>query len=126
MMGRTSKHESTSATRALRNSKPVSSNIFHDACIQGLQVAGVLGCKVELTGLVAACLACPLRGGGGGVEDGAHVLAGAGQEDDLAVGRLGHGLHGLEVTDLHGRCRAENVGGLSHQLGRVNLWERMN
>jgi hypothetical protein len=35
-----------------------------------------------------------------------------GQENHLAVGGLGHGLHGLEVTDLHGRGGGEDIGGL--------------
>lgn len=43
-----------------------------------------------------------------------HGLVHRGQEDDLAVGGLGHGLHGLEVADLHGGCGGEDVGGLRH------------
>ncbi len=46
---------------------------------------------------------------------------GAGQEDDLGVGALGHGLHGLEVSDLHGGCAGQNVGRLSHELGGLHL-----
>lgn len=51
-----------------------------------------------------------------------HGLVGSRQEDDLAVGRLSHGLHSLEVADLHGRSRAEDVGSLTHQLGRFDLY----
>lgn len=50
-----------------------------------------------------------------------HGLVGSWQEDDLAVGRLGHSLHSFEVADLHGRCRREDIGGLSHELGAVHL-----
>lgn len=39
------------------------------------------------------------------------------QEDDLAVSSLGHGLHCLEVSDLHGRSRAQDIGRLSHEFG---------
>ena len=44
-------------------------------------------------------------------------LIGGREEDDLAVGGLGHGLHSFEVSDLHGRSRRQDVGSLSHQLG---------
>ncbi len=50
-----------------------------------------------------------------------HGLVGGRQEDDLAVGALGHGLHGLEVPDLHGRRRRQDVGSLAHELGRFDL-----
>lgn len=52
----------------------------------------------------------------------AETLVGrAREEDDLAVSRLGHSLHSLEVSDLHGRSRAEDIGSLSHELGRLDL-----
>lgn len=59
----------------------------------------------------------------GGVEGrgAGHGLVGGGQEDDLGVGGLGHGLHGLEVADLHGRGGREDVGGLAHELGGLDL-----
>ena len=41
-----------------------------------------------------------------------HSLVHRRQEDDLAVGSLGHGLHGFEVSDLHGGSRGENIGSL--------------
>lgn len=50
-----------------------------------------------------------------------HRLVRGRQENDLAVGRLGHGLHCLEVADLHGRSRGQNVGRLAHQFGGFNL-----
>ncbi len=43
------------------------------------------------------------------------------QEDDLAVRRLRHRLHGLEVADLHRGRGAQDVGGLAHQLGGLDL-----
>lgn len=43
-----------------------------------------------------------------------HSLVCRGKEDDLAVRRLGHGLHRLEVSDLHGRSRRKNIGSLGH------------
>ena len=76
----------------------------------------------ELVGLVVTIL---VLGGVGkrGLEIGRarHGLVGGGQEDDLAVGRLRHGLHGLEVADLHGRGGREDVGGLAHELGALDL-----
>ena len=33
-------------------------------------------------------------------------------------------MHGLEITDLHGRCAAEDIGGLAHQLGRFDFGAR--
>ena len=50
-----------------------------------------------------------------------HSLIGSRQENNLAVGRLGHGLHGLEVPDLHGGRGGEDVGGLAHELGGLDL-----
>lgn len=43
------------------------------------------------------------------------------QENDLRVRRLGHSLHGLEITDLHSRGAGKNIGGLTHQLGRLDF-----
>lgn len=43
------------------------------------------------------------------------------KEDNLAVRRLGHSLHSFEVSDLHSWSRAQNIGGLPHQLGALNL-----
>lgn len=59
--------------------------------------------------------------GQGSVKCASHVLSGTRQENDLAVGGLGHGLHGFEITDLHGGSRAEDVGSLAHQLGGFDL-----
>lgn len=68
----------------------------------------------------AARLAAVVLSGHSLVEAG-HRLVGGGQEDDLGVRRLGHGLHRLEVTDLHGGRGREDVGGLAHQLGALDL-----
>ena len=43
------------------------------------------------------------------------------QEDDLRVGRLGHRLHGFQVSDLHCRGRGEDVGGLAHEFRGLDL-----
>lgn len=43
------------------------------------------------------------------------------QKYDLTVRSLGHSLHGLEISDLHGWSRAQDVGGLPHQLGAFDL-----
>lgn len=51
-------------------------------------------------------------------------LVRSGEEDDLAVGGLGHRLHGLEVADLHRRRRGEDVGGLAHELRGLDLGAR--
>ena len=79
----------------------------------------VLTSKVRIVDL--AVLRALARGLHGVVERGAHRWAGTGKEDDLAVGRLSHGLHGFEVADLHGRSGTEDVGGLTHQLGGFDL-----
>lgn len=50
-----------------------------------------------------------------------HGLIGRRQEDDLAVSALGHGLHSLEVPNLHGRRARENVSSLAHQLRGFDL-----
>lgn len=39
-----------------------------------------------------------------------------GQEDDLAIRRLGHRLHSLEVSDLHRRRRAQDIRRLAHEF----------
>ena len=43
------------------------------------------------------------------------------QEDDLAVRALGHGLHGLQIPDLHGRRGAHDVCGLAHEFGGLDF-----
>ena len=48
----------------------------------------------------------------------------AGQENDLAVGALGHGLHRLQVSDLHGRRTAQDIGRLAHQFRALDLGAR--
>ena len=50
-----------------------------------------------------------------------HRLVRSGQEDDFAVGRLGHGLHGLQIADLHRGRRGQDVRRLPHQLGRLHF-----
>lgn len=50
-----------------------------------------------------------------------HRLVHGWQEDNLAVGSLRHGLHSFKVTDLHGRSRGQDIGSLTHQLGRLDL-----
>lgn len=49
------------------------------------------------------------------------LVRGSGKENDLAVGRLGHSLHSLEVTDLHGGGGAQDIGSLAHELGGFDL-----
>ena len=46
---------------------------------------------------------------------------GARQEDDLAVCGFRHGLHGLEIPDLHGWSARQDIGGLAHKLGGLDL-----
>lgn len=71
-------------------------------------------------------------------------LVGGWQEDNLAVGRFGHLLHSFEVSedelvqvqfqemtsqnlpDLHSRSTAQDIGGLSHQFGRLDFGARSN
>jgi hypothetical protein len=43
-------------------------------------------------------------------------LVGSRQEDDLTVGGLGHLLHSVKVSDLHGGCRRKNIGSLAHSV----------
>ena len=42
-------------------------------------------------------------------------------KDDLAASSLGHLLKRLELTDLHGRGRREDVGRLAHEASSVDL-----
>lgn len=88
--------------------------------MQGLLEAIVRVAHVRLTAprtMTAGSLAVALRLG--------HLLRqtarGAGHEDDLAAGTLGHGLHGLQVADLHGRGAGQDVGGLAHEFGGLDL-----
>ena len=46
---------------------------------------------------------------------GGHIRR-SGQEDDLAVRALGHGLHSLQVADLHRGRRGQDVSGLAHEF----------
>lgn len=50
-----------------------------------------------------------------------HRLVHSRQENNLAIGRLSHRLHSLEITDLHSRRRGQDIGSLAHQLGRFDL-----
>jgi len=49
------------------------------------------------------------------------LVGGGWQEYDFTVGRFGHGLHSLEIADLHSRCGGQNVGGLAHKFGGFDL-----
>lgn len=46
------------------------------------------------------------------------------QEDNLAICRLGHGLHSLQISDLHGRCRRQDISSLAHELRALDLGAR--
>ena len=50
-----------------------------------------------------------------------HGLVGSRQENDLAISSLGHCLHSLKISDLHGWCRRQNVGSLAHKLGGLDF-----
>ena len=45
-----------------------------------------------------------------------HSLISSRQEDNLAISRLRHRLHSLQVPNLHSWRGAQNVGGLAHQF----------
>merc|ERR1719456_119753 len=104
-----------------RRRESLSLHVLHDASVYGVLEAAV---AVELTvaGVLVALVAARTF---------AYILrrldvlpdavAGPRHEDDLAVGRLGHGLHGLEVADLHGRRAGQDVGGLTHELGALDF-----
>jgi hypothetical protein len=55
-----------------------------------------------------------------------HRLVRRRQEDDFAVSRLGHSLHRLKVSNLHGWRRAQDISSLAHQFGRLDLSARSN
>lgn len=93
-------------------------NVLNDAGVYSLLESGVRRAEIVRKVGDARSLAVLVEDGGVG-----HSLVGSGQEDDLAVGRLGHGLHGLEVADLHGGSGREDVGSLAHELGSLNLLE---
>lgn len=41
-------------------------------------------------------------------------------KDNLAVRRLGHRLISLKLTNLHGRCRGQDISSLAHEFGYHN------
>ena len=49
-----------------------------------------------------------------------------GYENNFAVRRFGHLLEGLQLPDLHGRGRGENVGSLPHETGSINFCASSN
>ena len=55
-----------------------------------------------------------------------HGLVRGGQENDLAVCRLRHRLHSLQVPDLHCGRRAQDVGRLAHQFRGLDFCARGN
>lgn len=86
----------------------VFNNTSLDNLIQAIIMTGALGTAAAIHDRVLERIA-------------GHAVARAGHEDDLGVGRLGHGLHRLEVADLHGGSGAQNVGRLAHELGGLDL-----
>lgn len=50
-----------------------------------------------------------------------HSLISSRQENNLAVRTLGHGLHRLQVANLHGRGGRQDISRLPHQLGSLDL-----
>ena len=81
-------------------------DVLDDTSVQGLLETGILTSKVfevDVALFALEGLGVRHRGVKGGLLT-RHCLVGGRQEDDLAVGRLGHGLHSLEVADLHGGC----------------------
>ena len=53
-----------------------------------------------------------------------HRLIRRRQENNLAICRLRHRLHSLQVSDLHRRRRAQDVGCLAHQFRRLDFGAR--
>jgi hypothetical protein len=109
--------------------QPLSLDVLNHLSLDGL-VETVIGGGKVMSAAVALAEGVGAAGAGGlllegGLEGGVagHGLVGGRQEDDLGVGALGHGLHGLEVADLHGRRRGEDVGGLAHEFGGFDLEE---
>lgn len=45
----------------------------------------------------------------------------SGQKDYFAIGALGHGLHSLQVTDLHRGRAGQDISGLAHEFGGLDL-----
>ena len=93
-------------------------DVLDDASVDGLLEAGIGPAEVvaKVAGLAGGLAEVLVENGRVG-----HGLVGSGQENDLAVRGLGHRLHGLEVADLHGRSGREDIGGLAHELGRLDL-----
>lgn len=71
--------------------------------------------------LVTGWALAMLLGDGHLLLDVVHGATDARQEDDFGVCALGHCLHGLEVADLHGGGAGQDVGGLAHELGALDL-----
>lgn len=101
--------------------KEKAKNITSLHVLDDVRVDGALE-AVAAASVLACCIALDTHAGGGAVGAGAlavriglgeRALYGfvlGGQEDDFAVGGLGHGLHCLEVADLHGWRTGEDVG----------------
>merc|ERR1711939_610750 len=105
-----------------RKQKSLSLHVLHNASVYGvleaavaveLTVAGVVLVALVATGTLAHIFRR--------LDILADAVAGPRHENDLAVGRLGHGLHGLEVADLHGGRAGQDVGGLAHELGALDF-----
>jgi len=93
-------------------------HVLDDVRVDGTLEAGaaacILACGVGLDAEGVAGGGGWVRGGsvGVGVGVGEGALDGlvlGGQKDDFAVGGFGHGLHCLEVSDLHGGRAGEDV-----------------
>lgn len=69
-------------------------------------------------------MAGTFAGIGGHLELVVHRLVGAWKENDFTVGGLGHGLHSLQIADLHGWSAAQDVGSLTHEFGRFHFSTR--
>jgi hypothetical protein len=82
-------------------------NVLHNTCVDGTLESIIVGIGVGVKRLRRAAVipTGTFANGFGHCKLLLDGLGRRGQEDDLAVGRFGHGLHRLEVADLHSRGR---------------------
>lgn len=83
--------------------KPNRLDILDNSCVHSALKPVVLGLAIMTGSLSGVVSGCHLL---------LHGLVDCGQEDDLAIGGLSHGLHRLKVPDLHGRRGGKNIGRL--------------
>ena len=86
--------------------------VIHLDVLDNASIYGPLEAVIHITDFSSAIIAGTLAGVVGCCQLLLDGLIHGRQKDDLAVSGLGHGLHCLEVADLHSRGRRKDIGSL--------------